>query len=39
MLIAFYVSGHGLGHASRDTELIESLLASMSTDGSWPNAS
>src|SRR5262249_19245888 len=27
MRIVFYISGHGLGHASRDCELIESLLA------------
>jgi hypothetical protein len=26
MLIAFYISGHGLGHASRDIELIDALL-------------
>ena len=27
MLIVFYVSGHGFGHASRDVELIAELLA------------
>jgi len=26
LTIAFYVSGHGLGHASRDVELIEEML-------------
>ena len=26
MLIVFYISGHGLGHASRDIELIETIL-------------
>src|ERR1700693_120397 len=26
MLIAFYVSGHGLGHASRDVELIDEIV-------------
>ncbi|MGE5243379.1 MAG: hypothetical protein ACM3SQ_04040 [Betaproteobacteria bacterium] len=25
MVVAFYISGHGLGHASRDLELIEAL--------------
>jgi hypothetical protein len=27
MLIVFYISGHGLGHASRDIELIGAILA------------
>jgi len=27
MLIVFYISGHGLGHASRDIELINSIAA------------
>jgi hypothetical protein len=26
LLIAFYISGHGFGHAARDVELIQSLL-------------
>ena len=26
MLIAFYISGHGFGHASRATELVAELL-------------
>src|SRR5216110_3357863 len=27
MVIVFYISGHGLGHASRDIEVIQALLA------------
>lgn len=27
MLLVFYISGHGLGHASRDIELIKAILA------------
>ena len=27
MLIVFYISGHGFGHASRDIELIRTLFA------------